>query len=268
MRTATVSVLEASAPALDAPADGELSTVICKALQILSSFEGAHSPLGVSELARLAGLPKSTTYRMLRQLMGSGYVTRTGTQYRLSRRVFELGNHILECRPAGLRDTALPFLAELYQRAANTVHLAVLEGNDVLYLEKIQGARMIRTPTTVGSRLPAVTTAAGKAMLAFSTADTVHCAVANGLVRRTRYSLITPGHLAQQLAQTRTSRVAHDREETALGLVCVASPVLLGGRAIAAVSVSGPAERFEAAAAGRHVQRAASAISAELRASA
>lgn len=265
MSVASVSVLERPRAVGAGSVEGDLSTVICKALQILGSFEGARAPLGVSELARLSGLPKSTTFRMLRQLMDSGFVSRIGTKYRLSRRLFELGNQILECGPAGLRETALPHLGELYQRVGNAVHLGVLEGTDVLYLEKIQSSRMTRTPAAAGVRLPAVTTGVGKALLAFSGSNAVRAVVENGLVRRTRYSLVAPGQLAQQLTQVRSVGLAYDREETALGLVCVAAPVLVGGQVIAAVSVSGPAERFETASVGRHVQRTAQAIAAELR---
>lgn len=263
MNAPSVSLLEPPAAATGTSGDGD-STVIFKALQILDSFEGARTPLGVSELARLAGLPKSTTFRMLRQLLDSGYIARIGTKYRLSTRLFELGNQILECGPMGLRDTALPYLSELQQRTGENVHLAVLEGTDVLYLEKIQGVRAVRTPTAAGVRLPAVTTAAGKALLAYSAPEVVRAAVDRGLVRRTRYSIMTPGRLVQQLSQIRQTRLAYDDEESVLGVSCVAAPVVSNGRAVAAVSVSGASERFGRAALGRLVERAAHQVGARL----
>lgn len=243
--------------------DGD-STVIFKALQILDSFEGANAPLGVSELARIAGLPKSTTFRMLRQLLDSGYVSRIGTKYRLSRRLFELGNQILECGPTGLRDTALPYLGELYHQARQVVHMAVLDGTDVLYLEKIQGVRAVPVPTSVGARTPAATTAVGKALLAFCPPDVVRATVDRGLVRRTRYSIIAPGRLAQQLAQVRQTGIAYDNEESALGLRCVAAPVMSNGRVVAAVSVSGSSGCFGEATLARLVERTAQNIATEL----
>lgn len=263
MNASSVSLLDEPHVATGPAGEGD-SSVIFKALQILDSFEGACAPLGVSELARLARLPKSTTFRMLRQLVDSGYVSRIGTKYRLSTRLFELGNQILECGPMGLRDSALPYLSELQQRTGENVHLAVFEGADVLYLEKLQGVRAVRSPISAGVRLPAVTTAAGKALLAYSSPEVVRATVDRGLVRRTRYSIMTPGRLVQQLGQIRQTRVAYDDEESVLGVSCVAAPVVSNGRAVAAVSVSGASERFGRAAIGRLVERTAHQIATYL----
>jgi len=251
---------------LTAPAGKQhASTSVSKALQLLDSFRTAGPSLGVSELARRAGIAKSTAFRLLAYLERAGYVERVGTEYRLSWRLFELGNRVDHCRPRGLRDLALPFLSELYVSTNNVVHLGVLEGQDVVYLEKIHGHRAIRTPSTVGGRMPAACVGLGKAMLAFSHPDTVRPVVTAGLKRRTPYSISEPGRFLGELARVRANGVAFDREEAALGLTCVAAPILVAGRPVAAISVSGATSRFNANATATLVRRAAAQISAEYR---
>lgn len=244
--------------------EGDLSTVICKAFQILAAFEGPQASMGVSQLSRQTNLPKSTTFRMLRQLMNSGYVTRVGTDYRLSRRVFELASQVPECRGAGLRGVAQPHLCDLFSRVGAVVQLSVLDGADVLYLQKLYGARSPSVPTDVGGRLPAATTAAGKAMLAFSDAAAVHAVVDTGLVRRTPYSIVAPANLAKQLAQIRATGIAYDHEESSMGLTCVAAPLMHRGRPVGAVSISGRPAAFDHDELGRLALRTAQAIAADL----
>jgi DNA-binding IclR family transcriptional regulator len=258
--TGTSSLAEPEAGAADRPG---APTSVSKALQLLDAFRLAGPSLGVSELARRAGVPKSTAFRLLAYLEQGGYVERTGTDYRLGWRLFELGNRVHHCRPRGLRDLALPYLSELYVSTGNVVHLGVLEGNDVVYLEKIHGHRAVRTPTTVGGRMPAACVGLGKAMLAFTDPGTARRVVTAGLERRTPYSIAEPGRFLHELGRVRTNGIAFDREEAALGLTCVAAPILVEGRAVAAISVSGSTTRFNPSVNAAHVRRAAAQISAE-----
>jgi DNA-binding IclR family transcriptional regulator len=219
----------------------------------------------VSELARRADLPKSTAFRLLACLEEAGYVDRMGTAYCLGRRLFELGNQIAYCQPSGLRDIALPYLCELYERAHHIVHLAVLDGVDVLYLEKLFGHDPTKAPSHVGRRVPAACCALGKAMLAFGPPQSVRDVIEKGLQRRTPYTIAYPKLFLDELARVRKDGVAYDREEVALGLTCVAAPVLRGERAVAAVSVSGPTGRFDPATMVNPVRKAAAAIADQLR---
>ena len=238
---------------------------MAKSLELLDSFTAAERSVGVTELARRAGLPKSTAFRLLSYLEHGGYVERVGTGYRLGGRLFELGNRIHHCRPRGLRDIALPYLSELYTGTRHVAHLGVLEGEDVVYLEKIHGHRSVRTPSTVGGRLPAACVGLGKAMLAFSGPDIVRRVVGAGLRRRTPYSISESGRLLRELARARVHGLALDREEAAIGLTCVAAPILVGGRPVAAISVAGATSSFNHSANASLVHRAAAQISAEYR---
>lgn len=241
--------------------ESEATTSVTKALQLLDAFRGAAGALGVSELARRSGLPKSTAFRLLATLESGGYVERVGRAYQLAWRLFELGNGVSACRPKGLRDVAMPFLSELHVRTRLVTQLAVLDGGDVIYLEKIRGHAALRIPTNVGGRVPANCSGLGKAMLAFSDPETIREVVEEGLARRTPYSIVDPGRFLAELRRIHASGVAVDREEAALGLTCVAAPILYEGRAIAAVSVSGPSTRFNHRALAPEIQRIAAEIS-------
>lgn len=239
---------------------------VMKALQLLDAFRGAGPTLGVSEIARRAGVPKSTAFRLLTHLEQGGYVERIGRDYCLGRHLFELGNSVPLCRPDGLRETAAPHLGVLVVKTQRLVNLAVLEGTEVVYLEKIHGHDSVQVESTVGGRMPAGCSGLGKAMLAFSGRDAIRTVLEGGLVRRTPYSLADPARFLKELSRIRAEGVAFDREEIQLGLVCAAAPILgRDGRAVAAVSVSGPATRFNPMTAAAEVRRTAEAISRDYR---
>ncbi|CAI9410123.1 IclR family transcriptional regulator [Nocardioides sp. T2.26MG-1] len=248
------------------PATPAVMPSVMKALQLLDAFRGAGPTLGVSEIARRAGVPKSTAFRLLTHLEQGGYVERIGRDYCLGRHLFELGNSVPLCRPDGLRETAAPHLGVLVVKTQRLVNLAVLEGTEVVYLEKIHGHDSVQVESTVGGRMPAGCSALGKAMLAFSGRDAIRTVLEGGLVRRTRYSVADPARFLKELSRIRAEGVAFDREEIQLGLVCAAAPVLgRDGRAVAAVSVSGPATRFNPMTAAADVRRTADAIARDYR---
>lgn len=243
--------------------EGGLASV-SKALMLLESLNQVDAPAGVSALARATGMPKSTAFRLLAYLEESGFVERAGKAYQLGRRLFELGNNVDYCRPDGVRNVALPFMTDLHTRTGMTVHLAVLEGTDVVYLEKIHGLRTPPVGTAVGGRAPASCTALGKALLAFSDPGQLREVAEKGLASRTQYSVRHPGMLLQQVQEVRRTAIAHDREESQLGLSCVASPIVVRGRAVAALSVSGPTRPVAAETHGTIVRQAAVEISRRL----
>ncbi len=225
--------------------DHSLGTSVGKALALLDAFESLDTSLGVSELARRTGIPKSTAFRLLAILEQRQLVERENTRYCLGKRLFELGNRVSYCRPRSLRDTALPYISDLYELTHETVHLAVLDGTDVLYVEKIFGHQQVKAPSTVGGRVPAYCSAIGKALLAWSDAAKVEATVARGLKPRTGYTIVTPGRLVDELKVIRSQGVAYDREESNLGINCVASPIVSrSGRLIGGISVCGGAARF------------------------
>lgn len=215
-------------------------TAVRKALALLAAFRGTTRDIGLSDLSRRAGLPKSTAFRLLADLESAGFVEREESMYRLGLSLFELGARVSFNRPNGLRDIAMHDLSQLYVATGLTVHLAVLSGSEIVYIERMQGGRPTRILTIPGARRAASCTALGKAILAFSDPADIKAAVAAGLVRKTSYSIVSPPRFLMELESIRNSGVAHEREESALGLFSVAAPVIVNGYALAAVSLSGP----------------------------
>jgi DNA-binding IclR family transcriptional regulator len=210
-----------------------------KALILLDAFAGTRSTLGVTELAKRTNLPKSTAHRLLTVLIDHGYVKRVEERYCLTEHVFEIGNQTRFSRPTGIRQRAMPFLAELFAETRQTIHLAVLSGTDVLYLEKIFGNSPPHSGTTVGMRLPTYSTALGKAMVAFSDDDTIQRNLAIDFRRFTPHTIATAAQLEKTLAATAGSGFALDHEETTRGVSCIAAPIFDPGsrKAIAAISI-------------------------------
>jgi IclR family KDG regulon transcriptional repressor len=214
-------------------------TSVQRALQILDCFRTHGPSLGVSQIARLAALPKSTAFRLLTSLSSGGYLVRHGSEYRLAWHVFELGSRAAQLG-AGLREAALPWLVELQVKAGFTVHMGVLQDLDVLYVEKIPGRSGPKTPTHVGARVEATCTALGKCLLAHAPEEAVESVLKGPLTRRTRFSIAEPGRLFRQLEQVRVHGMAFDQEESTVGLSCIAAPLLRDGEVWAAISLSGP----------------------------
>lgn len=220
-------------------------TAVGKALALLDAFDFVHMSMGVSELSRRTGIPKSSAFRLLAILEQRKLIERQGTRYILGQRLFELGNRVSFCRPRSLRDLALPFLSDLYELTHETVHLAILEGTDVLYLEKLFGHQQVRAPSAVGGRVPAYCSAIGKALLSASDKEKIEEVLKSGLTPRTGYTIVDSSMFLEELQLVRTKGIAFDREESKIGVNCVASPILSrAGRLVGAVSICGPTGRF------------------------
>lgn len=245
------------------PESGGTASVL-RALQLLDVFTGDQPVLGVSEIGRRAGIPTSTVHRLLSHLVKGGFVAKDGSSYLLSEKLFELGNQVAHSRPRGLRDVAAPFLGELFGATRLTTHLAVLDGPQVVLVDKVVGLSTHMARTVVGGRYPAVCTALGKAILAFQSEDAVQAVIAAGMPRRTRFTLTRPADLLQELAQTRTTRLAYDREEATLGQTCVATPILRNGVAVGAISLSGAANSYDLATHGAMLVRVTSQLARQL----
>ncbi|MDC3728811.1 IclR family transcriptional regulator [Rhodococcus sp. Rp3] len=241
---------------------GRQMTSVAKALQLLDAFRKARADMSLSELARRADVPKSTAFRLLAELEQSGFVARNGTKYRLGLSCFELGARYSMCRPNGLRDTASHFLSHLHTATGLTAHLAVLDGPEILHVEKVQGPNNPVVLTMPGQRHPATCTALGKTLLAFGSSEDVRTALDAGLPRFTPHSITDPRRLMSELKRIRESGVAYNRQELSRELVCVAAPIIVHGTIEAAVSVSGPTAGVRWDRTEMLVRRAAADISA------
>lgn len=223
------------------------SVAVSRAFSLVDAFLEMGHTASLTELSRHTGIPKSTAFRMLVQLTKSGHVIRSGSSYRLGIRMFELGNHFVHARPHGLKQVAAPLLGDLFIEFRSQVGLSVLERTDVVLVDQLTRSRGTMESPVVGGRAPALTTASGKAMLAFTDAETREQALAQHLEdgRRTSHTLMHAGQIKRQLLEAAESGVAFTRDEFAVGECAVASPVLVNGRPIAAVSVSGKTAQLD-----------------------
>jgi DNA-binding IclR family transcriptional regulator len=217
-------------------------SVLGRIAAILDAFDGERQALTLGELSTAAGLPKSTVHRLVEQLRALGWVERDHNHvYRVGMRLFELGG--LAMQRNQLLDAALPHLYALAGATNLTVQLGVLDRGEVVYLERITLGGY-RLPTRLGGRMPAYCTGLGKAMLAFDP-DATRDVLASRLERRTPHTLTDPDALSADLARIRDRGVAFDVAEAFDGIECVAAPIRNSGRAIGAVSVTGPAGTIE-----------------------
>ena len=140
---------------------------------------------------------------------------------------------------AGLVETASPYLHDLYGATLATVHLAVRDGDEVLYLDRLRGNASVPVVSTVGSRLPMHATGVGKVLLAHAPAD-VQARVLADLYRVTAYTVSQPGRLRRQLAQVLRDDYATTQEEMSLGACSVAVPVRHRDEVVAALGLVVP----------------------------
>ena len=245
----------------DAEGGTRLDTVLGKAVTILRAFNPDDSVLPLAEIVRRTALHKATAHRLARELVELRLLDRVGSGYRLSGGLFELGMRASVER--SLLEVAMPFLQDLYERTHETVHLGVLEDHEVVYVAKIGGHRQAATPSRTGGRMPLHCTAIGKALLAHADPAVVQAVLSAPLARRTPRTVVAAGLLRRQLGSVIDRGVAFEHEESAVGIACVAAPVLgPDDRALAAVSVTGPVTRFRPEAHVDAVRAAAAALGA------
>src|ERR1700722_13292501 len=211
-------------------------SILGKAFAILDAFGRGPRMLSLSQISRLRGVPQSATARVLGMLVELCALERSGTEYRMGDVMFSYGSRSPE---VALRGAALPHLESLLLQTRQEVTFAALPKQEVLYLERLSTSSVI-SPATVGGRLPAHLTGVGKALLAYAPAETVNRYLGRRLTARTDASITSPDSLRHELARTRNLGVAFDHAEAAYGWHCVAVPVRIDGRALAAVSVAYP----------------------------
>lgn len=214
------------------------ASVASRLLTVLGAFDDEHRAMTLSQIARRAGLPLPTTHRLVAELATWGGLVRRPTgEYVVGRRIWELA--LLAPTQTGLRQIAEPFLHDVYGATLATVHLAVREGAEVLYLDRLSGTASVPIVSTVGSRLPLHCTAVGKVLLAHAP-DDVLAETLGSLTRMTPYTLTQPGLLRQQLAQVRRHGYATTVDEMTLGACSVAVPVQRGTAVVASLGLVVP----------------------------
>lgn len=221
-----------------------MNKTLLKGLVLLETMADNDKSSGVTELANQLSLSKSNVHRLLQGLVHQGFARKqedTG-RYELTMKLWELGAKVF--RRLDLRREALPYMQLLADETLETVHLSILDGTDVLYIEKIDSPQPVRAYTTVGGRSPAVCVATGKVMLAWADQNTVANATET-LHPHTPRSIVTAEELHRQLRQIRTIGYAVNSGEWREQVVGVAAPLRdATGSVVGALGISGPSERL------------------------
>lgn len=241
----------------------DANSVLERALVLLGAFTSERPTLRIPELVEHTRLPKATVYRLAAQLEAAGLIERDGSALRLGLRLFEMGQ--LAPRQRVVHDAALPYMHDLREATQETVHLAVLDGTQVVYVEKIVGRGGPLLPSQVGGRMPLHCTGLGKVLLAFQTQAFIKEVISAGLEQRTPYTIRAPGHLLRELADVRKTGLAYEREESTVGVVCVAAPIMDAERSpVAALSIAGWSNRLDVKRVSAAAQATSMAIAREL----
>ncbi len=215
-------------------------SVPAKLLGILSLYTQDRSGYTVTELSRLAGLPLTTTHRLVRELAGWGALERyDGGVYRVGLRLVEVAS--LCPRGVGLRDVALPFLEDLYEVTHQNVQLAVRDGTEIVYLERITGHEAVNVHTRVGARWPLHATGVGLVLLAFAPPEVLDEVLSTPLRVFTACTISNHRRLRAVLAEVRRTGVAISDQQITLNACSVAAPIRdASGATVASVSIVVP----------------------------
>nr|WP_214662144.1 IclR family transcriptional regulator [Streptomyces polyasparticus] len=206
-------------------------------LDVLAAFDHEHPALSLTEIGRRAGLPLATAHRLAGVLTRWGALERDASGcYRIGLRLWELG--ALAPRGVALRQAAQPFLEDLYEATHENVQLAVRDGADVVYIERISGRTAVGVLSQVGARWPLHATGVGLVLLAYAGAALQEEVYGKPLVAFTPYTVTDPGRLRRMLAEVRRTGCAVSDRQITDDALSVAAPVRgPGGDVIAAVSV-------------------------------
>jgi DNA-binding IclR family transcriptional regulator len=220
------------------------NSVLGKARLILECFGVDDVGLSLTEISRRTGISKPSVHRLNQELLEWGMLERSGQEYRLGLRAFELGSRVPRFRV--LRDAVRTHMESLCHSTKETVHLAVLDGLEVLYLEKVVATPQATKPSRIAGRMPLHATATGKVFLAFGPPALLDSVLAGGLTRVTPTTVAVPQLLSEQLTKAREDGYATEFEELTVGYCSVAVPIVgPTGLVLASLAITAPTFRAD-----------------------
>lgn len=233
--------------------------VVDRVVEILETFNHADR-LNASEVSRLSGIPLSTCHRILTSLSSSGMLEREGRHYRVGLRLWEIASHAP--RSVGIQRLALPFMHDLLEVTQHPIHLAVRDGSDALFIERLTPSGHQYPRPEVGSRYPLHVTAVGLVLLAYADRDVQEEYLDGPLRRFTPHTVTDPRAVRRLLAEVRTQRFAMADRQVNVESVSVAAPITdADGAVVAALSANVPAAQRHERSLAQAVQTSASSIS-------
>jgi DNA-binding IclR family transcriptional regulator len=227
--------------------------VLERSFALLDVLAQQPESMALKDISERTGLHPSTAHRILNDLAAGRYVDRPQAgQYRLGMRLLELGN-LVKAR-LSVREIATGPMRDLHRLTNQAVNLSVRQGDEIVYIERTYSERSgMQVVRAVGGRAPLHLTSVGKLFLAAEPNERVRAyAARTGLAGHTRNSLTQVAALERELDTVRARGVAHDNEELEIGVRCIAAGVYDdGGKLVAGLSISAPADRLEMAWADR-----------------
>lgn len=224
-----------------------ISQSIQRTIDVLLVFTPEQPELGLTDLVEILDLPKSTVHRAIANLEMRGLLERNQTtgKYRLGLKLFELGMRAR--RNIDVRDIARPHLEELSRQTGETIVLAILSEDEVLYLDKVDSSKALQAISTVGQRRPLHCTAVGKVLLAgLPHYEVVRIVEKKGLPPRTLHTITDPERLYEDLSRIREEHYSVDLGEFEEELCCVAAPIMDNTeQVVASIGIAGPLSRFD-----------------------
>ncbi|EHQ87403.1 IclR family transcriptional regulator [Desulfosporosinus youngiae] len=218
-----------------------------RSLDVLEVLAHAEEPLGVTEIGSRVSLHKSTVHRILQTLCHRGYVERKSDseRYQLGIKIIELGIRFFN--DLEIRKVAAPALSDLVKVLDEVVHLVLPDDGEIVYIDRAESSQVVSMHSKVGRRAPMHCTAVGKAILSTLPEEEVrHILELKGMTRYTPNTITDPEILLTGLEEIRFSKISVEREENEIGIICLGTPIFdYSGRAIGAISVSGPASRID-----------------------
>jgi DNA-binding IclR family transcriptional regulator len=236
-------------------------SVTSKVLALLDAFDPACPALTLSELARRARLSLPTASRRVAELVEWGALERGADgRYRIGLRLWEVAS--LAPRGLGLRELAMPVMEDLYEITRENVQLAVRQGLELVFVERIAGRYAVPVLTRVGGRFALHATGVGLVLLAHAPVDVQERVLAVPLSRYTELTICEPGHLRRVLAAVRRDGYAVSDRQVTMDALSVAAPILSAdGAVVAALSLVVAYERANVVALAPLVQAAGRTIS-------
>ena len=211
-----------------------------RVIRILESLMRQPEGMTLTEIAKSNGMPKGSISPIIHTLAGYKFLRfdELSGRYSIGIRCYEIGNEYIA--QMNVSDEIREITKKIVAKCNETSHFAVLDGSDVVYLMKQDSSEAIRMVSSIGKRIPAYSTAIGKALLSGYTNEKIAALYPGGLQKITDKTITDPEVLYTQLKEIRDTKVAYETEESSLNITCIAVPVEKNGEVVAALSVSIP----------------------------
>jgi len=216
-----------------------------KAIKILEAFSEDNFEMSLSEISKKVNLPKATAYRIMSTLKENGLIDQRvdNGKYRPGLKLFELGSLVF--KKLKLREVALPYMEKLSRECGETIHLGILQGDEVMSIESCESSFDLRSNVYIGKRAPLYCTSVGKALLAFLSPEEMSRILKHKRKKYTENTIVEKEKLEEELRKIREKGFAVDNMEHEEGIRCVAAPIRNHeGKVIASLSISGPSIRI------------------------